>query len=50
MSSKKKKRNQEYLKRKQKRDEEKARMERYNNTMRNGTMEEMAAAMGVKLK
>ena len=50
MSSKKKKRHQEYLKRQKKRDDERIKNEKYDDTMRNGTIEEMAEVMGIKLK
>lgn len=48
--SKKKKRKAGYLNRKLKRDMEKKRIENYNKVMREGTIEEMAAVLGIPLK
>lgn len=50
MSSKKKRRLEEYLKRQAKRDAEKKRVEDYKKALNEGNLEEMAKAMGIKLK
>lgn len=50
MSSKKKKRREAWLKREAKRNQKRELNKRYNEAMRSGNIEEMAAAMGVKLK
>jgi hypothetical protein len=48
--SKKKRRRAEFLKRKGAKEQEKLRTENYNRVMREGNIEQMAEAMGVKLK
>ena len=48
--SKKKKRRAEFEARKFKREQEKKRIENYNKVMREGNIEQMAAAMGIPLK
>lgn len=50
MSSKAKLRNKAYLERQKKREQKKAIEERRSQIMKNGSMEEMAAVMGVRLK
>ena len=50
MSSKKKKRREAWLKREAMRNQKRELNKRYNEAMRSGNIEEMAAAMGVKLK
>lgn len=50
MSSKKKKRHQAYLERQKKIEDRKIRKKKLDDTMQNGTIEEMAEAMGIKLK
>ena len=50
MSSKKKKRHQEWLKREAKRLAKKEAAEKYDEAMRSGDMEKMATVMGIKLK
>ena len=50
MSSKKKRRHQAYVERQEKKNQLKAKKEEFRRILRDGTPEDIATAMGVKLK